>query len=44
MRNKTILGIILLVGICIGSYVYKNRYLFFKNLPTVKDEQLKRNS
>lgn len=41
MRIKTILGIILLVEICIGSYVYKNRYLFFKNLPTIKDEQLK---
>ena len=28
MKIKMILGVILLVGVGIGSYVYKNRYLF----------------
>lgn len=34
MRIRTILGVILilLVGIYIGSYVYKNKYLFFKKI------------
>ena len=41
MRAKVILGIILLVGIGIGSCVYKNRYSFFKYLPTIEEEQLK---
>lgn len=39
MRVKVILGIVLLVGI--GSYVYKNKYSFFKYLPAVEEEQLK---
>ncbi len=42
MKIKVILGVILLVGVGIGSYVYKNRYSFFKYLPAVeKEEQLK---
>ena len=42
MKIKMILGVILLVGVGIGSYVYKNRYSFFKYLPAVeKEEQLK---
>lgn len=42
MKIKVILGVILLVGVGIGSYVYKNRYLFFKYLLAVeKEEQLK---
>ena len=41
MRAKVILGIILLVGIGIGSCIYKNRYSFFKYLPTIEEEQLK---
>ena len=42
MRAKVVLGVILLVGVGIGSYVYKNRYSFFKCLPAVeKEEQLK---
>ncbi len=42
MKIKVILGVILLVGVGIGSYVYKNRYLFFKYLLDVeKEEQLK---
>ena len=32
MKIKVILGVILLVGVGIGSYVYKNRYSFFKYL------------
>lgn len=38
---KVILGVILLVGIGIGSYVYKNRYSFFKYLPAIEEEHLK---
>ena len=41
MRAKVILGIILLVGIGIGSRIYKNRYSFFKYLPAIEEEQLK---
>ena len=41
MRAKVILGIILLVGIGIGSCIYKNRYSFFKYLPAIEEEQLK---
>ena len=42
MKIKVILGVILLVGVGIGSYVYKNRYSFFKYLPAIeKEEQLK---
>lgn len=42
MRAKVILGVILLIGVGIGSYVYKNRYSFFKYLPAVEKEgQLK---
>ena len=41
MRAKMILGVILLVGVSIGSCVYKNRYSFFKYLPTIEEEQLK---
>ena len=36
MRAKVILGIILLVGIGIGSRIYKNRYSFFKYLPAIE--------
>lgn len=41
MKTKIILGVILLVGVGIGSYVYKNKYSFFKYLPAVSDEQVK---
>lgn len=41
MKIKMILGVILLVGVSIGSCVYKNRYSFFKYLPTIEEEQLK---
>ena len=41
MKIKVILGVILLVGVGIGSYVYKNRYSFFKYLPAIEEEQLK---
>ncbi len=41
MRAKMILGVILLVGVSIGSCVYKNRYSFFKYLPAIEEEQLK---
>ena len=41
MKIKVILGVILLVGVGIGSYVYKNRYSFFKYLPSIEEEQLK---
>lgn len=40
MKVKTILGVILLVGIGIGTYVYQNRYSFFKYLPAIEDENL----
>ena len=41
MKTKIILGVILLIGVGIGSYVYKNKYSFFKYLPAVSDEQVK---
>ena len=42
MKAKAILGVVLLVGIVVGTYIYQNRYLFFKYLPAIeKEEQLK---
>ena len=42
MKAKVILGVVLLVGIGVGTYIYQNRYLFFKYLPAIeKEEQLK---
>lgn len=42
MKAKAILGVVLLVGIGVGTYIYQNRYLFFKYLPAIeKEEQLK---
>ena len=42
MKAKAILGGVLLVGIVVGTYIYQNRYLFFKYLPAIeKEEQLK---
>lgn len=42
MKVKVILGVALLVGIGVGTYIYQNRYLFFRYLPAVeKEEQLK---
>lgn len=42
MKAKVILGVVLLVGIVVGTYIYQNRYLFFKYLPAIeKEEQLK---
>ena len=42
MKVKVILGVALLVGIGAGTYIYQNRYLFFKYLPAIeKEEQLK---
>lgn len=42
MRFKVILGVILLVGVGIGRYIYKNKYSFFKYLPAVSNEQVKK--
>lgn len=39
MRVKIILGVILLVGVSFGSYIYKNRYSFFKYLPAIEKEE-----
>lgn len=42
MKAKAILGVVLLVGIGVGTYIYQNRYLFFRYLPAIeKEEQLK---
>lgn len=42
MKAKVILGVVLLVGIGVGTYIYQNRYLFFRYLPAIeKEEQLK---
>ena len=41
MKTKIILGVVLLVGVGIGSYIYKNKYSFFKYLPAVSNEQVK---
>lgn len=42
MKVKVILGVALLVGIGVGTYIYQNRYLFFRYLPAIeKEEQLK---
>lgn len=42
MKAKVILGVALLVGIGVGTYIYQNRYLFFRYLPAIeKEEQLK---
>ena len=42
MKAKAILGVVLFVGIVVGTYIYQNRYLFFKYLPAIeKEEQLK---
>lgn len=43
MKAKVILGVVLLVGIGVGTYIYQNRYLFFRYLPAIeKEEQLKK--
>ena len=39
MKVKVILGVALLVGIGVGTYIYQNRYLFFKYLPAIEKEQ-----
>ena len=41
MKAKMILGVALLIGIGLGTYIYQNRYSFFKYLPTTNEEQLK---
>ena len=42
MKAKVILGVVLLVGIGVETYIYQNRYLFFRYLPAIeKEEQLK---
>lgn len=40
MKVKTILGVILVLGIGIGTYIYQSRYSFFKYLPAVEDSEL----
>ena len=41
MKAKVILGVVLLIGIGVGTYIYKNRYQFFRYLSAVSNEQVK---
>ena len=43
MKTKLILGIILFLYVTSGTYIYYNRYSFFKYLPAIEDNKKVRN-
>ena len=40
MKAKVILGVVLLVGIGVGTYIYQNRYSFYRYLPAENENKL----
>lgn len=40
MKGKIILGAIVLVGIAVGTYIYQNKYSFYRYLPAEDENQL----
>ena len=40
MKAKAILGVVLLVGIVVGTYIYQNRYSFYRYLPAENEDKL----
>ena len=40
MKVKIVLGIVALLGIGVGTYIYQNRYSFYRYLPAENENKL----
>ena len=40
MKVKIVLGIVALLGIGVGTYIYQNRYSFYRYLPAENEDKL----